>query len=245
MIVYVAGYPKSGTTWITRLLGDALNCKTGGSLPLADGHEMATEGRNRPGDMVIRKGHFILHDGECDKVVPYEHQMYWQLLNSDQHKVVFVVRDPRDIAVSGAFYWKMSVHRFFAHMIAGTGPMRAIGPWGKYVASWIEHKDRINYVTAKYDQMLGGPAYLHHIIDNLGFDIPFEQIFEAYKRQEFDVKVKDIIRNGRLYNQGIAPNLHLLRKGISGDWRNHFDSKDLKLVENSYGGLLDLLDYQI
>jgi hypothetical protein len=206
---------------------------------------MAAEGLKRPGDMVVRKGHFVLRDGECDRPVPYEHQMYWRSLDPEQHKIAFVVRDPRDIAVSGAHYWRIPVKAFLAHMVQGTGPMRNIGPWGEYVAAWIQRQHDINYVMVKYDRMLGGPAYLQHVLDSLGFEILFMDIFEAYKRQEFGVKVKDIIRNGKRYNQGTAPNLHLMRKGVSGDWRNHFDPRDLKLVENAYGGLMDLLDYKI
>jgi hypothetical protein len=65
-VIYVCGHPKSGNTWLTRLLGSVLNSPTGGCMPSQDGKEIATEGQDRTGNYFIRKGHFTFTDeGNC------------------------------------------------------------------------------------------------------------------------------------------------------------------------------------
>ena len=62
--IYVIGYPKSGTTWLTRMLGDLFECPTGASIAAADDSEIATEGADRVSDYVVRKGHFVFTEDE-------------------------------------------------------------------------------------------------------------------------------------------------------------------------------------
>lgn len=86
-VIFVAGYPKSGNTWLTRLLGDALDCPTGGSMPQQDAVEIACEGNDRPGHYVIRKGHFVLlNDDGPGQIVPRPHRLAWKRLNDNKTK---------------------------------------------------------------------------------------------------------------------------------------------------------------
>ena len=241
--VYVAGYPKSGTTWLTRLLGDALCCKTGGSVPSEDLKEVAAETFGDNLDIIIRKGHFRLHD-ELSKVpVPKKHTMYWKALKENEHKVVFIVRDPRDIVVSGAHYWGTPTRKFLHHLLRGENGLRFVGSWKEYMLEWLSRYKNFNAILVRYEDLLVGYIELTKVLSALKIDVPDNKVRKAYERQNFRNRHHDIMLNGERYNLGRSQNLKLLRKGVSGDWRTHFEIKDAELLEKHLGKLLQLLNY--
>ncbi len=243
MTVYVAGYPKSGTTWITRLLGDVLSCKTGGSLPAEDKKEIATEVYGDT-NITVRKGHFVLMDTIASLPVIKPHRLQWKGLRKRSHKVVLIVRDPRDIAVSGAFHWKVSVSSFLMDMIKGTNGMRTMGPWNVFMREWLAKYKKFDAIIVRYEDMLQGTEFLEQLLNNLGFVVAEKKIAEAYERQNFQNRVVDIIQNGHNYNLGRAFNLRFMRKGVVGDWHNHFTRAEAFDTEVSFGELLSYFKYE-
>ncbi len=244
MTIYVAGYPKSGTTWITRLLGDVLRCKTGGSLPAEDKKEIAAEVYGEDSHIMIRKGHFVLMDTVASLPVIKPHRLQWKGLHEPSHKVVLVVRDPRDIAVSGAHHWKVSVDSFLQDMIKGTNGMRTMGPWFVFMREWLAKYKEFDAVIVRYEDMLQGADSLEKLLNDLRFIVNNQMIAEAYERQSFQNRVIDIIQNGHNYNLGRAFNLRFMRKGVAGDWRNHFTRTAAFDAEVNFGELLSYFKYE-
>jgi len=244
MIIYVAGYPKSGTTWITRLLGDVLACRSGGSIPSEDKNEIATEYFGTNSEYFVRKGHFILNDRYSSNPVRKPHVMHWKGLDPELHKVVFVVRDPRDIAVSGAHHWKIPVYRFLENMISGTNGVRLFGPWHVYIDSWLSKRENVQFVSVRYEDMLEGSHALASLLLELGYDEHLQKVRNAYERQSFENRLRDIREVGDTYPLGKAFNLRFMRKGKAGDWRNHFTRSDAFNAETCFGDLLRRLGYE-
>lgn len=245
MTIYVAGYTKSGTTWITRLLGDVLNCKTGGSLPADDEKEVATETFGEDSGFTIRKGHFVLMDTIASQPVTKSHRLQWKALRPKDHKVVLMVRDPRDIAVSGSFYKrKVSVSSFLNDMIKGTNAVRSMGPWNVFMDEWLAKYKKFDAVIVRYEDILQGPASFEKLLTDLGFFVNNKMIAESYERQNFKNRVADIMRNGHNYKLGKVLNLKFMRKGIAGDWRNHFTRADARNAETHFGELLSYFKYE-
>lgn len=245
MIIYVSGYPKSGTTWITRLLGDALWCPTGGSLIAEDNKEIAAEGWDRSSNTVIRKGHFSLLDTASMQPVYRAHKLHWKALQSEEHRVVFVVRDPRDIAVSGAHHWNIPLKSCIQNMVFGTNGFRSMGPWAEYINGWMEKLNKFDGVLCHYEDMLNGHTKLRGLLDKLGLQVEPQHLKEAYERQSFKNRVADIVeRNGKGYNLGKEFNLRFMRKGIAGDWKNHFTRQEAFETEAYFGELLRYFGYE-
>lgn len=245
MIIYVAGYPKSGTTWITRLLGDVLDCRTGGSIPREDEREIATEGFDRKNkSMIVRKGHFVLNDTAHLQPVQRPHQLYWKGLREEEHKVVFVVRDPRDIVVSAAYHWKISSESALQNMVMGTNSFRWVGSWTSYINRWFERSAKFTAVLVRYEDMLKSSEELSLLVEELDYPLTKSKIITAYERQSFKSRTADVEKNGDKYNLGKEFNRKFMRKGVVGDWRNHFSRKTAFESETVFGDLLRLFEYE-
>lgn len=249
--IYVAGYPKSGTTYLTRLLGDVLNSPTGGCVPSEDKNEVATEGLSRPGSYVVRKGHFVLIDDKGDgPVVPHPHRLAWQQLTNE--RIIFLVRDPRDICVSGAYHWNCSVGEFLERMIVGS--VARCGRWDKYCNDWLKPdggdfskplESPEGYITAviKYEDLITETRYT---ISTLGQHIyGIRDTFELgtidgiIERQSFANRKAQIGDN----EQDLKRNN--MRKGVVGDWRNHFNIHMDARICIQFGWMMERLGYDI
>ena len=86
--VFVVGYPKSGCTWLTRLVAELLGCPVSGFLGEKSEDDMALEGQGRVSTYRVVRAH-----QQWTELEPH--------LNAHT-KVIYVVRDPRDATISGA-----------------------------------------------------------------------------------------------------------------------------------------------
>ncbi len=88
----VVGYPKSGCTWATRLVAELVGCPVAGFWK-SDKKEIAVEGGDRISEFRCYKAHHPL--GELG-VSP----------NEFANSVIYILRDPRDIALSAANHFQ-------------------------------------------------------------------------------------------------------------------------------------------
>lgn len=89
--IIVIGYPKSGNTWLTRLTAELVNCPVEGFL-YSNRNEEAIEGTDRISDFRLYKSHHQFHKLAEDDI--------------KFSKLIYVVRDPRDVSISGRHYFR-------------------------------------------------------------------------------------------------------------------------------------------
>lgn len=237
--IYISAYPKSGSTWLTNLLGDTLNSPTGGNRPQDDHKEIATN-LNRPGPYFIRKGHYKLVDWHTRQIVPRPHHLNWQML--DNQKVIFLVRDPRDICISGAYHWNCEQKDFLNRMI--TGNIMHLSRWDNYVSEWLDilftpaYKDI--FILIRYEDLIQNPA---QELDKIISFIPEYQarmrIKQAIHNQSFEQRRIELLKADK------SLKTYNMRKGIAGDWRNHFTSEMKSRIIREFGEVMGKLNYEI
>ena len=93
--IIVAGYPKSGNTWATRLIADLIDCPARGFLTPVNHVDNACEGDDRESEYACYKSHHQWHELVDDNLI------------DDQTSVIYIVRDPRDVAVSAANFFRL------------------------------------------------------------------------------------------------------------------------------------------
>lgn len=207
--VIVNAYPKSGVTWLLRLVCDLLegiHQDTPQMKPLSYGHPVTS-------DWIVRKAHY-----------PYWEHAIPHLKNKT---VVVTQRDPRDIVVSAMYYRKTTDLDLAISVMVS--PKRSYAEW---VESWLASGEQLKVkklIITRYERLHSQPyTELKGIVSHLitkPLAIPSdERIQEAIARQSFENMRKH-------YNDGG----HFMRKGIVGDWRNHFDREQAKRFNGFFG----------
>ncbi len=229
---YACEYPRSGGTWVAHMISDYLQISF-------------------PKNSIFPLGH------SC---VVHNHWKY----NSNFDRPTYVVRDGRDIAVSMMHYalknskknnqsFKYYKKRFpslflnvqdtlsgkelFKHFISDW-LLNSAGTkytWSEHVQQWAFNK---NVVLVKYEDFNKNCFdTLEYVLKSIGVDkIDEELLHFTVKKFSFEKQT------GR--KPGMVNEQDNKRKGIIGDWKNHFDKKTAELFHQHTGDLLLKLNYE-
>lgn len=242
--IYVGGYPKSGVTWLCRALSDALNCPMGSGRPEWDAGSASTEGLSRPGPWFVRRGHYVLTGELCNQVVPRLQRLAWRCLGKSP--AIFIVRDPRDIAVSSAYYWQVDLDTCLTKMTTAHFVPEIGCSWNNYVRAWL---------NAEFPIVTSYEALIHNCAGELErilrvAHIPFDgdRLRQAVHRQSLEQRRKwTLSPEGQEFYRGQPRDavhwMKFLRKGIVGDWVNHFNQDQKRFAQRHFGELMLELGY--
>jgi len=176
---------------------------------------------------------------------------------------VYVVRDGRDVLISGFHHLKNQVdagggakiHRKYFKSIDLSRPLTELLPsfiehcarhpvackenWGDHVRTYFDSKnDRVQIV--KYEELLANPTEtLTELMRRLSKEetIDESRIAEAVERYSF----------GRQTAKATADDskTSYLRSGKSGGWRDKFDKASAKIFDKHFGDALVLAGYEV
>ncbi|XP_059108465.1 sulfotransferase 2A1-like [Peromyscus eremicus] len=217
-------YPKSGTNWLIEivcLIQTKGNPKWIQSVPVWE----------RSPWIETQNGYAMLinKEGPCLMSSHLPIHLFPKSFFRSKAKVIYVFRNPRDVLVSGYFFWdksnliKMpeSLETYFEWFLKGNVPY---GSWFEHTCAWLSMRERDNFLVLSYEDMKKSTrGTIEKICDFLGKKLEPDELdmvlkyssFQAMKEKNvsnFSLIIKDVIING----------LALMRKGVAGDWKNHF-----------------------
>jgi len=213
--IFTTGYPRSGNTWMGRLLADVLDS------PLQEhekvGNRLRFYGFSEEGKYVIIKTH---------------------KLGQLPGPAVYIYRDPRDICVSRHFYFRNpSINHTICSMAELLPDQNKNRPYEKFVRTMKEHKEYYT-IAVRYENLLETPLEsLRDVVHALtGLELAESRIAETFERQKFDVILERFPDPEHFIRK-------VMRKGIIGDWKNHFNRDDGRLFQEHFGRLMLDLEY--
>lgn len=231
-VIYCLGWPKSGTTWLSRLLGDILDSPVGSAYPHADSSCIATEGQNRTGKHQIRQGHSIPVDVESDLLIPVMGQLAYKNLTDE--RVIYMTRDPRDVIVSAHHHWRHGESMTDTIKMAATGtfPLSWGGGLIPYLKAWEEAP--FDYLTTTYEDLLADTVgEVKKLLQGITYGNIRMRL--AIRRQSFSERKKWTLENGQDLNYGLSFQYNFLRRGQVGSWRDEMDMKSRFLMQEYFG----------
>lgn len=246
--VLVVGYPKSGNTWLTRLTAELTGAPVRGFWGEPNAEEIAVEGAWRRSDLEVYKGHQRLADVRTA---------------FDLRDIVYVVRDVRDVIVSGAHYFSFrsrtiagrlgraarwlrpptpeeETKRRLDHMLnAAAEGDRRVNPW--CATAWDVHVEeylRAGAFVLRYEDMLRAPERESaRLLLHLGLRVSADGIRAAIARQSF------ACAKGRFAMHGDKRRAAFLRQGSSGDWIDTLTPAQGALCVERFAPTLERLGY--
>ena len=238
--IVVLGYPRSGNTWLSRILGDLLDSPVGG---LYNAKPLATEGGNRQGAHRILQLHLKPVYEMKDSVLPSAWGLCVPLWKGNP-PLVHVIRDPRDVVVSAMFYWDLKdIDTALECVGAGVWPLKAHGAWADYVGSWL-HVPGVHIV--KYEDLHQRPfEILDLLLSQWGITVSDQHISRVLSRQEIGRKREAIQTDGESRPYGKTIQLKHLRRGVAGDWREHFTPEQEARAVGYFGKIAGSVGYEL
>lgn len=243
--ILVVGFPKSGNTWLSRLLGDALDLPIEGidkAIPLA------ADEQERHGDGVIRQLHLVPSDDVDERRYPGFVASQWTInprCYNGQH-IIHILRDPRDVVVAVKEYWEVdTIDKAISEVVKDGGwPLWGTG-WEKYINLW--RSSTLPHIDTRYEWLHADTALeIRRLCDLMRLKI-VKPLDEVIQRQSIDVKREWIRRaddQAIRLPHGKGAQLKNLRAGRVGDWRTVFTPEQDGLAHEAFGDMLIELGYE-
>lgn len=252
--VYVGGYPKSGTSWISQLVAHYLDLpfiKPFPTLPITFKCLVHHHWTYHP---TLDYSIYVVRDGRDVMTSLYFTVMMGYLRSKKTVSELSMISVKPLVANFGKFYEvNRRLHYLFGKDFDPWDTERYLPTfieaemkkpfrwavkqsWPTYVGSWREKGQQTTFV--KYEDMLQDPvdtlskALAHH----LETEIDREQVKYTVQRYSFKKQT------GR--KQGTEDRSSFFRKGIHGDWANHFTTEAAKVFDHYAGELLIELGYE-
>lgn len=234
--IFIVSYPKSGNTWTKFLIANLI------SITDVNFNNIDTIipniYRNKDKELIKKKQPRFLKSHEY--------------FNPKYKKVIYIARDPRDVAVSYYYYSiklkfiekDVKLHDFVAKFLNGN--VDCFGSWQENVGSWLGAREKNeNFLFLKYEDMLSNTlGELNKISDFLSMNKSIQELNECVEKSSFENMRKLELQNDfESVKSSNNEGLYFMRSGKSGEWREALDKKDSDLIEKQWGDLMKKIGY--
>jgi hypothetical protein len=245
--VFVVSYPRSGNTWTRFLIGNLIYPND----PVTFSNiESRVPEIYFNGDRFLRQlpRPRVLKSHEC--------------FQPHYPRVIYIVRDPRDVAISSYHHNVKArnipddypVAGFVPDFIAGRFDPR-FGSWRDSVLSWTAvRKDNPQFLMLRYEDMKADPASeLRQVVAFLE-RCSFRKIDSSAEALQRAIELSSPERMRALEKQeagnwvltkGTRPDKPFVRSATAGSWKSQLDAKSVATIESAWGDVMQSMGYEL
>jgi len=237
--IFLVSFPKSGNTWARFLLANLLYPEQ--SATFANLHRLI------PDPMATSKRDFdrmrrprIIKSHGC-----FDHRY---------RRVVYIVRDPRDVAVSQYHYHRKlrkieddcPIEHFVARFLAGETCGQS---WGQNVLTWLVTREGDpRFLRLRYEDMVADTGHeLKKIAAFVGTNVTAEQIARAVERSlpSRMRKMEQVDSDKCGLTKDSRKDLLFVRAASAGGWRSELPTALVAQIEGAWAPIMRHLGYDL
>lgn len=240
MIRAYFGHHKCGSSWVSTVLSDISN-RAGLSLIT---HADSNSFNNEPQELFKTNNYDFWFHVNAN----------WNIVNKIQSRAVHIVRDPRDVIISGYY------SHLYSHPVDGLTMLqkhrKALQETDKETGLYLEMdfaefymQDMLSFAKAPVSKNLYTVCYEQLIANQLLAFQSILQHLEIYPKLIDRQQIEDVVYAHSFKNRskgrerGVEDPKSDARKGQPGDWTNHFSEDHKYYFKEKYQPLLELYGY--
>ena len=238
---FLVSYPKSGNTWMRFLVGN---------LVYPDQPVTLADIERRLGDVDL------MPDSKLRCIGRPRYLKSHQIFHPEYDRVVYIVRDPRDVAVSYYFHLLkakklvpgLPMDSFVPDFIAERLYLN-FGPWAEHVVSWLAMgPSRRRFLFLRYEDLLENTlCELHKVAAFLDIEADDARLERAVQLSTVDRMrqlEKDQWKQWNVTKHG-RTDIPFIRAAKSGQWAEALCAESVAAIEGAWGPVMRLLGYKL
>ncbi len=272
-IWWIVSYPKSGSTWIRMFMnayitGFPLDINTG--FQYAYGDNLLTHFQSvacRPADQLTATEQVFYRPAVLMTHISMSAAKH-VCLKSHNAKVqvdgiplfppklsagaLYIVRDPRDIAISFADHLGSDVTTTIKNMNdtqyisehVQTKLIHILTTWSLHIETWTEKNKDIPVKIIRYEDLLKDPHYeFEQVLNGLGFEKIDRDRFNFALEQTKFVNLQALEEKNGFRERGMGS--AFFRVGKSNQWKDILTREELIQIEKDHGGVMRKFGYEL
>jgi len=238
--IMLVSYPKSGNTWTRFLIGNLISKEPVNFINIEN----------------IVPDIYKNRDFELLKLPSPRIMKSHEYFNPQYKKIIYIVRDPRSVAVSYFHHLKkfneFSSNYEFINFVKRfiNGEIDQYASWNDNVTSWINTigQNRDNFLLLRYEDLKEDTFLeLKKVVDFLNLNCDEDKIKEAIELSSIEEmkKLEDVQKEDSKILKGSNTNQRFVRKGSLNEWKDYFDDQSKKIFYEKFGKNMQILNYDI
>jgi hypothetical protein len=238
--VFIVSYPKSGNTWTRFLIANLAYPEQPANFSNINQLTPDPEALSKRQLRGMRRPRLLKSHQYFDPRYP---------------KVIYIVRDPRDVVVSQYYFHRkrrtiedtFPIDQFVPSFVAGSTSV--YGSWGENVASWLATRfGQPGFLLLRYEDMIAHTAReLTKVASLLGIDATAQGLQQAVERSSADQMRKLENEQAGLWSstRNTRQDVPFVREAKAGGWRSSLSGTSVEKIEAAWGPLMRWLGYDM
>lgn len=239
---FIVSYPRSGNTWTRFLAANLLHPREEVTFATIENQVPDSEAQSSLQLKRVPRPRFI-------KSHQYFHPRY--------RRVVYIVRDPRDVALSYYDFQRKYRHiednyplaSFISDFVAGRMISASWGTWRENVGSWISSRGgSADFLLLRYEDMLADTLnQTSRLAGFLGLKPATEVLHQAIARSSADRlrELEGTQGHQWVSTKGKRTDIPFVRGATAGGWKTKLPENSIAEIEGAWGSLMRSLGYEL